>query len=100
MIRFFIKQGIRRSIYITFLDVNCLQLSCNTEARQTDDSSVPHDKIIDCITSCVLLARLSDIIKWQKDLLHVYLNSLAPAIPWTGMHLTPCLFHFKGLFVF
>ncbi|KAJ9537257.1 hypothetical protein OSB04_029990 [Centaurea solstitialis] len=53
------------------------------EAHQTDDSSVPHDKIIDCITSCVLLARLTDILKWQKDLLHVYLNSLAPAIPWT-----------------
>ncbi|XP_024961967.1 proteasome adapter and scaffold protein ECM29 isoform X1 [Cynara cardunculus var. scolymus] len=52
------------------------------EANQTDDSSVPHDKIVDCITSCVVVARLSDILKWQKDLLHVYLNSLAPGIPW------------------
>lgn len=52
------------------------------EAHQTDDSSVPHEKIIDCITSCVLLARLTDILKWQKDLVHVYLNSLAPSIPW------------------
>ncbi|XP_076926250.1 uncharacterized protein LOC143589348 isoform X1 [Bidens hawaiensis] len=53
-----------------------------TEARETEDSSVPHDKIIDCITSCVLLARLNDTLKWQKELIHVYSNSLAPAIPW------------------
>ncbi|KAF5778932.1 putative armadillo-like helical, proteasome component Ecm29 [Helianthus annuus] len=53
-----------------------------TETRETEDTSVPHDKIIECITSCVILARLNDIIKWQKDLVHVYLNSLAPAISW------------------
>ncbi|MFS7934283.1 putative proteasome component Ecm29 [Helianthus anomalus] len=52
------------------------------ETRETEDTSVPHDKIIECITSCVILARLNDIIKWQKDLVHVYLNSLAPAISW------------------
>ena len=59
---------------------------CNAEAHETEDSSVPHDKIIDCVTSCVLLARLSDILKWQKDLGHVYSNSLSPGIPWIGMH--------------
>ncbi|KAK9053492.1 hypothetical protein SSX86_030126 [Deinandra increscens subsp. villosa] len=55
------------------------------ETLETSSSSsrVPHDKIIDCITSCVLVARLNDILKWEKDLVHVYLNSLAPAIPWT-----------------
>ncbi|KAI7731341.1 hypothetical protein M8C21_033512 [Ambrosia artemisiifolia] len=52
------------------------------EARETEDTSVPHDKIVECITSCVLLARLNDIVKWQKDLVHVYSESLAPAIPW------------------
>ncbi|CAH1427060.1 unnamed protein product [Lactuca virosa] len=52
------------------------------EAHEKEESSVPHEKIMDCVTSCVLLARLSDILKWQKDLVHVYLNSLAPAIPW------------------
>lgn len=59
---------------------------CNAEGHETEDSSVPHDKIIDCVTSCVLLARLSDILKWQKDLGHVYSNSLSPGIPWIGMH--------------
>lgn len=58
----------------------------HAEAHEKEESSVPHEKIIDCVTSCVLLARLSDILKWQKDLVHVYLNSLAPAIPWIGMH--------------
>ncbi|KAI3814371.1 hypothetical protein L1987_19124 [Smallanthus sonchifolius] len=53
-----------------------------SEGHQAEDTSVPHDKIVDCITSCVLLARLNDILKWQKDLVHVYSNSLAPAIPW------------------
>ncbi|MFS8035264.1 putative armadillo-like helical, proteasome component Ecm29 [Helianthus anomalus] len=53
-----------------------------TETRETEDTSVPHDKIIECITSCVILVRLNDIIKWQKDLVHIYLNSLAPAISW------------------
>ncbi|GJV81135.1 hypothetical protein Tco_1517005 [Tanacetum coccineum] len=28
------------------------------------------------------LARTSDILKWQKDLGHVYSNSLSPGIPW------------------
>ncbi|GKC37517.1 proteasome-associated protein ECM29 [Tanacetum coccineum] len=53
------------------------------EAHETDDSSVPHDKIIiNCVTSCVQLARTSDILKWQKDLGHVYSNSVSPGITW------------------
>ncbi|PWA61580.1 ARM repeat superfamily protein [Artemisia annua] len=59
---------------------------CSKKAKKFRDAgfclTVTHDKIIDCVTSCVLLARLSDILKWQKDLGHVYSNSLSPGIPW------------------
>ncbi|KAD4180200.1 hypothetical protein E3N88_28791 [Mikania micrantha] len=55
----------------------------DTDKEETEDTSIPHNKIVDCITSCVVLARLNDILMSQKDLVHVYSNSLAPAIPWT-----------------
>ncbi|CAK9147574.1 unnamed protein product [Ilex paraguariensis] len=55
----------------------------SVEADVTEDFSASHDKIIECITSCIHVARLSDILEQQQNLVHVFLISLSPGFPWT-----------------
>lgn len=64
-----------------------------TEADEKEDTSGPNEKIVDCITSCVHVARASDILGEQKNnLVHVFLVSLAPGIRWTGICLNNIFF--------
>uniref|UniRef100_A0A5B7B1H9 Proteasome-associated protein ECM29 n=1 Tax=Davidia involucrata TaxID=16924 RepID=A0A5B7B1H9_DAVIN len=53
------------------------------EVDETGDFSAPHDKIVDCLTSCIHVARVSDILEHQRNLVHVFLISLSPGFPWT-----------------
>ncbi|XP_059624994.1 uncharacterized protein LOC132268214 [Cornus florida] len=53
------------------------------EADEIEGCSAPHDKIVDCMTSCIHVARVSDILEQQKNLLHVFLLSLSGGFTWT-----------------
>ncbi|OVA18531.1 Proteasome stabiliser ECM29 [Macleaya cordata] len=47
-----------------------------------EDVSAPHDKVLDCITSCISVAHLPDILEQRKNLTHVFLVTLYPGLQW------------------
>lgn len=57
--------------------------AAKTESEATEDVSVPHEKILDCMTSCIHVAHINDILEQKKNLLHIFITSLSPGSPWT-----------------
>ncbi|CAL5425499.1 unnamed protein product [Camellia sinensis] len=53
------------------------------EADDAEHNSVPHAKVVDCITSCISVGHVSDILEQQKNLVNVISNLLSPGFPWT-----------------
>lgn len=50
-----------------------------------EDASVPLDKVLDCVASCVYVAHLQDILKNSKKLIEVFSSSLSPGLNWPGI---------------
>ncbi|KAJ7960514.1 Proteasome-associated ECM29-like protein [Quillaja saponaria] len=57
--------------------------AAKTELDKIEDSFVPHDKVVDCLTASIHVAHINDIIEQQKKLMHVYIASLSPGHQWT-----------------
>lgn len=55
------------------------------ELDSVEESSIPYNKIIDCLTSCIHVAHVNDILEKQKDLIHMYAAFLLPEHKWTGI---------------
>lgn len=53
------------------------------ELDSVEESSIPYNKIIDCLTSCIHVAHVNDILEKQKDLIHMYAAFLLPEHKWT-----------------
>ncbi|XP_038694487.1 proteasome adapter and scaffold protein ECM29 isoform X1 [Tripterygium wilfordii] len=53
------------------------------ESDDTEDSSVPLDKILECLTSCIHIAHARDILEHKKNLMHVLLVPLSPGFQWS-----------------
>ncbi|GAB2277082.1 hypothetical protein Dimus_011791 [Dionaea muscipula] len=53
------------------------------EEAEREDNNVPLDKVLDCITSTIHIARVNDILQQQQKLMNVLLNSMSPTFPWT-----------------
>ncbi|KAK9274184.1 hypothetical protein L1049_018998 [Liquidambar formosana] len=53
------------------------------ESDEVQDSSAPHDKILDCMTSCIHVAYVNDILEQKQNLMHVFLSLLLPGFSWT-----------------
>ncbi|PSR90112.1 Proteasome-associated protein [Actinidia chinensis var. chinensis] len=49
---------------------------------EEEHNSVPHAKIVDCITSCISVGNVRDILEHKKNLVNVILVFLSPGIPW------------------
>ncbi|CAL9127672.1 unnamed protein product [Musa textilis] len=47
-----------------------------------EDASVPLNKVLDCVASCVYVAQLQDILKNSKKLIEVFSSSLSPGLNW------------------
>ncbi|QCE01566.1 proteasome component ECM29 [Vigna unguiculata] len=54
-----------------------------TELDSVEEISVPHNKIVDCLTSCIHVAHINDILEKQKSLMHMYTAFLSPEHKWT-----------------
>ncbi|GMH13042.1 hypothetical protein Nepgr_014883 [Nepenthes gracilis] len=54
----------------------------DTEAGEGGDNSIPLDKILDCITSCIHVAPASDIFQQKQKLMNALLNSMSPQFSW------------------
>lgn len=59
-----------------------ISLASDAEADETDSSPAIHDKILICLTACIHVARIGDILEQQKSLIDLYLFSLSPSFPW------------------
>ncbi|CAI8586672.1 unnamed protein product [Vicia faba] len=57
--------------------------AAKAELDSVEETSIPHNKIIDCLTSCILVAHINDILQKQKDLMHIYAAFLLPEYKWT-----------------
>ncbi|KAF7852405.1 hypothetical protein BT93_L0950 [Corymbia citriodora subsp. variegata] len=54
---------------------------CNYDGKE--DSSVLLEKVLDCITSCIHVAYIDDILKKENNLKHLWIVSLSPELSWT-----------------
>ncbi|CAL5190433.1 unnamed protein product [Lathyrus oleraceus] len=57
--------------------------AAKAELDSVEETSIPHNKIIDCLTSCIQVAHINDILQKQKDLMHIYAAFLLPEYKWT-----------------
>jgi len=70
------------------------------EVDGVEETSVPHNKIIDCLTSCIHVAHINDILEKQKDLMNIYAAFLLPEHKWTGIFMLHVLFKELQCFFF
>ncbi|XP_021604828.1 proteasome adapter and scaffold protein ECM29 isoform X2 [Manihot esculenta] len=57
--------------------------AAKTESDNVEDSSVPLEKILGCVLSCIHVARVNDILEKKKNLMDMLLASLSPGFQWT-----------------
>ncbi|MCL7022732.1 hypothetical protein MKW94_004116 [Papaver nudicaule] len=57
--------------------------SSNAAEDKEEEVSAPLDKVLDCITSCISVAHLPDVLEQRKNLTHVFLVVLSPNLQWT-----------------
>ncbi|XP_024030403.1 proteasome-associated protein ECM29 homolog [Morus notabilis] len=53
------------------------------ELDDVQEISVPNDKVLECLISCIHVAHVNDILEQQENLLHLLITSLSSAFPWT-----------------
>ncbi|KAM3287700.1 proteasome adapter and scaffold protein ECM29 isoform X1 [Capsicum chacoense] len=49
---------------------------------EKEDFSFGHDKMVNCVTACIQIARATDIFQQQKNLIDFFLVSLSPNFSW------------------
>ncbi|KAL0419490.1 UNVERIFIED_CONTAM: hypothetical protein Sradi_1362500 [Sesamum radiatum] len=62
------------------------QISSASDDKADEPGSSPaalHDKILSCVTACIHVASIRDILEQQKDFIDFYLFSLSPSFSWT-----------------
>ncbi|XP_028798613.1 proteasome adapter and scaffold protein ECM29 [Neltuma alba] len=47
-----------------------------------ESTFVPHNKVVDCLTSCIHVANVNDILEQQKRLIHMFSAFLSPGHQW------------------
>lgn len=53
------------------------------ESDDAEDVSIPVDKLMNCITSCIRVASVTDLVENEKKLMDVFSISLSPGFQWT-----------------
>ncbi|MFQ6631673.1 hypothetical protein Gotur_008433 [Gossypium turneri] len=53
------------------------------ESNDAEDVSIPVDKLMNCITSCIRVASVTDLVENKKKLMDVFSISLSPGFQWT-----------------
>ncbi|KAL3530047.1 hypothetical protein ACH5RR_009369 [Cinchona calisaya] len=60
-----------------------LVTEAKAEEAELENFSAAHGKIVDCITSIIHVARVSDIVEQKTKLVNMFLISFTPRFPWT-----------------
>ncbi|KAL4027472.1 hypothetical protein IC575_010638 [Cucumis melo] len=58
-------------------------VATKTDADDRGETSVPREKILNCLTSSIKVANLDDVVKQQKNLLYLITTSLSNGFRWT-----------------
>ncbi|OIW02801.1 hypothetical protein TanjilG_29577 [Lupinus angustifolius] len=54
-----------------------------SESDSVEEIFVPHNKVVDCLTSCIHVAHINDILEKQNALIQIYAAFLSPEHKWT-----------------
>ncbi|KAL2316898.1 hypothetical protein Fmac_030774 [Flemingia macrophylla] len=54
-----------------------------SEVDSVKETSVPYNKIVDCLTSCIHVAHINDILEKQKSIMQMHTAFLLPEHKWT-----------------
>lgn len=57
--------------------------SVKADSGEEADNYVPRSKILDCTTSCIDVASVSDVLQKKQNLISLLSHALSPAFPWT-----------------
>ncbi|KAH9741799.1 ARM repeat superfamily protein [Citrus sinensis] len=60
-----------------------LPSDASKEESADESVSAPLDKVLDCVSSCIHVAHVNDIIEQEKNLVQLFMISLSPGFPWT-----------------
>ncbi|CAH9134546.1 unnamed protein product [Cuscuta epithymum] len=60
----------------------CSTSTGDAKAEDEENLSAGSEKIVNCITAAIHVARLDDIIEHQKNLFNVFLVSFSASVPW------------------
>ncbi|TYJ96096.1 proteasome-associated protein ECM29-like protein isoform X2 [Cucumis melo var. makuwa] len=58
-------------------------VATKTDADDRGETSVPREKILNCLTSSIKVANLDDVVEQQKNLLYLITTSLSNGFRWT-----------------
>ncbi|KDO54734.1 hypothetical protein CISIN_1g003081mg [Citrus sinensis] len=62
-----------------------LPSDASKEESADESVSAPLDKVLDCVSSCIHVAHVNDIIEQEKNLVQLFTISLSPGFPWTEL---------------
>ncbi|KAK9169653.1 hypothetical protein Syun_001793 [Stephania yunnanensis] len=54
-----------------------------TDEEKEENVSAPYEKVLDCVTSCVSVGHLPDIVDQAEKLFHIFSVALSLGLPWT-----------------
>ncbi|KAF7815581.1 proteasome-associated protein ECM29-like protein [Senna tora] len=57
--------------------------AAESDLDSAENTYVPHNKVVDCLTSCIRVAQIDNILEQQKSLIHMYTTFLSPGYQWT-----------------
>ena len=65
--------------------MNCLYGPIIAGSDKEEDNYVPRSKILDCITSCIHVAPMNDVLQKKQNVMLLFSHAFSPALPWMGM---------------
>ncbi|XP_057801656.1 uncharacterized protein LOC131016878 isoform X2 [Salvia miltiorrhiza] len=84
VIKAFNKPDFFNMVIPSLLEMGNSLNNTKSDADEPDTSPTAlQEKVLNCITACIRVANVADIIKQQKNFIDLYLLSLSPKFPWT-----------------
>ncbi|XP_020599416.1 proteasome-associated protein ECM29 homolog isoform X2 [Phalaenopsis equestris] len=62
---------------------NTINTSAAIDNELIDDSSLALEKVLDCITACIHVARVEDVLKEKERVIHILTSFMLPGFNWT-----------------
>ncbi|XP_057515552.1 uncharacterized protein LOC130797079 [Amaranthus tricolor] len=56
--------------------------SLKAGSDKEEDNYVPRSKILDCITSCIHVAPMNDVLQKKQNVMLLFSHAFSPALPW------------------